>query len=186
MKKSLTGLHLFQSKQISNSRWRGALAALFISAGLSEAALAQNKVWDKTLGGSKPEKFEVMVPTSDGGYLLGGSSVSGISGDKSQPNKGKEDYWIVKTNNNGQKLWDKVYGGSDNDHLTAIVPTSDGGYLLGGYSASGVSGDKTQAAKGGTDYWLIKIDANGKKVWDKVYGGNEADNLTALISTPDG
>ncbi|QMU30549.1 T9SS type A sorting domain-containing protein [Adhaeribacter radiodurans] len=144
------------------------------------------KLWDKTFGGFNREVLTAMIATPDGGYLVGGYSVSGKSADKSNTSRGNKDYWLVKLNAQGVKVWDKTYGGSKSDSLTAIISTPDGGYLLGGASASGVSGDKSQANKGNYDYWLIKIDATGTKIWDKVYGGREADNLITLLATPDG
>ncbi|QMU31030.1 T9SS type A sorting domain-containing protein [Adhaeribacter radiodurans] len=142
--------------------------------------------WNLRHGGTGNDGITAMVKTADGGYLLGGTSDSGTSGDKSQASKGNQDYWIVKTDKQGKKLWDKTIGGSGMDNLTAIIVTADGGYLLGGYSDSGISGDKSQPSRGGVDYWLVKVDGTGKKLWDKVYGGNNSDNLTTLLSTMDG
>ncbi|QMU31044.1 T9SS type A sorting domain-containing protein [Adhaeribacter radiodurans] len=144
------------------------------------------KPWDKTFGGTNLDKLTAMVATEDGGYLLGGSSLSGISGNKTQANRGREDYWLVKTDKQGKKLWDNSYGGKGVDNLTSILATPDGGYLLGGSSASGISGDRSQVNRGGTDYWVVKIDSEGNKLWDKAYGGNMADNLTVLLATADG
>lgn len=68
--------------------------------------------------------------------------------------------------------WQKTIGGNSNDYLTSSTPCTDGGILLGGYSISGISGDKTQVGKGVYDYWIVKLDSIGNKVWDKSYGGN--------------
>ncbi|RDC64876.1 T9SS type A sorting domain-containing protein [Adhaeribacter pallidiroseus] len=144
------------------------------------------KQWDKTLGGSEADFLYAMVPTADGGYLLGGSSSSPQSGDKSQPSQGGSDYWIVKVDNTGKKRWDKTFGGNGNDQMQAIVATPDGGYLLGGTSASGKSEDKSQESKGKEDFWLVKIDGNGQKLWDKTYGSDSTDALISLITTTDG
>jgi hypothetical protein len=83
----------------------------------------------------------------DGGYILGGYSYSGIGGDKTEDHWGKYgngDYWIVKTDVNGNKQWDKRFGGTAPDYLFSIQQTMDGGYILGGYSGSGISGDKNR------------------------------------------
>ncbi|QMU31046.1 T9SS type A sorting domain-containing protein [Adhaeribacter radiodurans] len=141
------------------------------------------KSWDKTFGGTNLDQLTAMVATSDDGYLLGGFSTSGVTGNKSQANKGKKDYWLVKTNKQGQKVWDKAFGSSGSDSLTSIIATPDDGYLLGGSSNSGKSNDKSQASKGNTDYWIVKIDSQGNKLWDKTYGGNKADNLSAILAT---
>src|SRR4051812_4020475 len=75
-----------------------------------------------------------------------------------------------------QKQWDKRFGGSKDESLYGLLQTSDGGYILGGNSRSPVGGDKTQPnwdpANNSDDFWLVKVDANGVKQWDKRYGGN--------------
>ncbi len=154
-----------------------------------------NKVWDKTLGSNGIDRLVALVTTPDGGYLLGGSSDSDdISGDKSEANKGGSDYWVIKIDASGNKVWDKTLGGNKNDYLTALVATPDGGYLLGGNSNSDISGDKSESHRGAPvepsynipDYWIVKIDASGQKIWDKTYGGSGYDNLNALLTTTNG
>ncbi|QMU28784.1 T9SS type A sorting domain-containing protein [Adhaeribacter radiodurans] len=179
--------------------WVQLTLLLFLWLLISFFARAQTKVWDKTIGGDKEDNFTAMVATSDGGYLLGGSSYSGKSGDKSEPERGSNDplsydYWVVKIDVNGNKLWDKTFGGNSSDELHALVATPDGGYLLGGSSYSGKSGDKSENNRGTLqgsfydtpDYWVVKIDANGNKVWDRTFGGKGYDDLTASVSTSDG
>ena len=107
--------------------------------------------WDRRFGGSGTEGFAEVVKTTDGGYLLAGYSSSGLSGNKSQSSRGGTDYWIIKTDAAGNKIWDQRYGGTGNDYLNQVIPTADGGYLLGGSSESGLNGDKTQASRGGRD-----------------------------------
>jgi hypothetical protein len=145
-----------------------------------------NKTWDKAFGGSVRDELYSLEQTSDGGYILGGTSYSGISGDKSQASLGLNDFWVIKIDANGNKLWDKTYGGNDGDLLRSLKQTSDGGYILGGTSSSGISGDKTQASRGSSDYWIVKLDNYGNKVWDKTIGGSSADAITALQQTADG
>ena len=109
-----------------------------------------------------------MVSTSDGGYLLVGYSYSGAGGDKSQNSQGGNDYWAVKIDGNGNKVWDKTFGGTSNDYAQSVVSTSDdGGYLLVGYSCL----ETNHRIRRGDDYWAVKIDGNGNKVWDKTFGG---------------
>ena len=59
------------------------------------------------------------------------------------------------------KQWDFRFGGGGSEELFSVQQTADGGYILGGYSFSGISGDRTQASQGGFDYWLVKTDASG-------------------------
>ncbi|QNF32131.1 T9SS type A sorting domain-containing protein [Adhaeribacter swui] len=143
------------------------------------------KLWDKTYGGTAAEKLTALVATPDGGYLLGGSSNSPVSGNKTQPGKGQADYWLVKINADGNYIWDKSLGGKQDDKLTTILVTP-GGYLLGGSSASEPSGDKSAANKGYADYWVVKINQEGSKIWDRTYGGNNQDDLAALLALPEG
>jgi hypothetical protein len=84
------------------------------------------------------------------------------------------------------KQWDKTFGGSTWDQLRSAEQTSDGGYILGGESSSLLSGDKTQASQGLDDYWVVKVDANGSKQWDKTFGGSSGDALNSLQQTRDG
>jgi len=149
-----------------------------------------NKLWDKTLGGNGEDNLRTMLHTPDGGYLLGGTSGSNKSGDKSEDSKGYVDFWIIKIDAQGNKLWDKTLGGSDEDMLTSMLATSDGGFLLGGTSWSKKGGDKSEDRinfdpKYPGDYWIIKIDAQGNKLWDKTLGGNFTDDLNAMTPTTD-
>ncbi|UOQ71541.1 T9SS type A sorting domain-containing protein [Hymenobacter cellulosilyticus] len=161
------------------------LVASLLLAGTA-AAQVPAKNWDHTFGGSDEERLASLLPTADGGYILAGTSASPASGDKSQPGRGEEDIWVVKVTAAGTKQWDRTLGGSAYDGAARIVPTADGGYLIGGYSSSPVSGDKSQPSQGTTDYWLIKLDAQGTKIWDHTFGGSGNDILTSLQATPDG
>lgn len=144
------------------------------------------KLWDVRFGGTETDVLYGLVQTPDGGYLLAGTTLSPLSGDVSEDSKGGNDYWIVKTDSNGVKQWDKRFGGSNTDFLHAIVQTGDNGFLLAGHSASGISGDKSEASKGSTDYWIIRTDETGNKLWDKTIGGLKDENLFAAEQTSDG
>ncbi len=153
---------------------------------ISSAQAPAVKQWDKTYGGNDDDEPYSLKQTTDGGYILGGYSSSNISGNKTENSKGAYDYWIVKMDGSGNKQWDKTYGGSDEDYLVSLQQTTDGGYILGGYSLSNSSGDKTANSKGNYDYWIVKVDGNGNKQWDKTFGGNDADYLVSLQQTSDG
>ncbi|QHT71289.1 hypothetical protein GXP67_33860 [Rhodocytophaga rosea] len=150
---------------------------------LSKAQIG--KQWDKTFGGTEYEFITSTVATSDGGFLLAGYSKSGASGNKSEAGRGGYDYWVVKIDANGNKTWDKRFGGSGDDILFSAIQTTDG-YLLGGYSNSGAGGDKSQASQGSNDYWVVKISSTGAKQWDKRYGGSGDDYLTSVLQATDG
>jgi len=145
-----------------------------------------NILWQDTIGGTDIDVFNEIASTSDGGCILGGGSISNISGDKTENSKGGGDYWIVKLDASGTIEWDKTIGGSNNDVLRSIIQTNDGGYLLGGRSRSGISGDKTEPAIGGIDYWIVKTDAVGSIEWQNTIGGSEFDDATSLFQANDG
>jgi hypothetical protein len=146
------------------------------------------KIWDKTYGGNNVEEMKVILPTNDGNYLLAGISYSGVGHQKSEPNRGSGDYWIVKIDPNGNKIWDKTFGGTSQDYLTTAIATSDGGFLLGGMSNSPISFEKSQANYDNTDYWIIKVDSLGNKLWDKTFGGiaGSEEYLNSLLETTSG
>jgi hypothetical protein len=129
-----------------------------------------NKVWDKTFGGSYSDGAYAVQQTSDGGYILAGSTQS--------YGAGSSDAWLIKTDADGNKLWDKTFGGINSDGASAVQQTSDGGYILAG-STNSFGADNYDA-------WLIKTDANGNKVWDRTFGGSGMDGAYAVQQTSDG
>jgi hypothetical protein len=119
-----------------------------------------DKQWEKLFGGTSNDSAFIVRQTSDGGYVLGGQSNSGVSGNKTSANLGANDIWIIKVDGSGNKQWEQTLGGSGIDGLAyadVLRQTSDGGYILAGNSRSGVSGNKTTAGFGGTDWWLVKL-----------------------------
>ena len=144
------------------------------------------KQWDKRFGGISLELLGGAVQTSDKGYVLAGASFSGISGDKTQASQGSWDYWIVRIDSLGNKVWDKRYGGTDDDFATSIVINANGGLLIGGYSQSLAGGDKSQFCQGQWDYWVVRIDLAGNLLWERTFGGNYTDWLFDMTATSDG
>jgi len=153
---------------------------------LKDESKPEANFWNMRYGGSGNDNFTDVIKTTDGGYLSGGYTNSTTSGDKTQMSQGKNDYWIVKSDETGQKQWEKSFGGKDDDYLNRVIQTQDGGYLLAGSSFSGKSGDKTEASKGGRDIWVIKVDAQGNKQWDKAYGGSGADEVKKVVQLTTG
>ncbi|MBX7225536.1 MAG: T9SS type A sorting domain-containing protein [Chitinophagales bacterium] len=138
------------------------------------------------LGGASSDLFTTLKQTNDGGFIIGGYSNSNTSGTKNEDSKGNYDYWIIKLDHSLTPVFQKTIGGSNYDDLRVIIPTEDEGYLLGGYSNSNISGDKTEDSRGGYDVWIIKIDKNGEIEWQKTIGGNGDDVLYALNQSSDG
>lgn len=134
--------------------------------------LAKNQA---DIGGTGSDQLKKLCTTKDGGILLAGQSNSNNSKFKSQDSRGSYDYWIVKAfrnkiTGNIKIQWEKTIGGDSTDNLVKAIQTKDGGYLLGGYSISGKSGEKSQDRVGGYDYWLVKLGENGNIQWDKTIG----------------
>ncbi|MBC7777784.1 MAG: hypothetical protein H7246_20285 [Phycisphaerae bacterium] len=107
--------------------------------------------WDITLGGDGYEEFNVLCPMTDCLYM-GGSSPSNIA--FGNPADNSYNFLIFKTDLNGNLLWQTMFGGDQTERLWAFAPISDGALVAGGYSQSGVSGDKTEPSRGGKDVWF--------------------------------
>ncbi|KAA6438411.1 DNRLRE domain-containing protein [Dyadobacter flavalbus] len=144
------------------------------------------KEWDKTIGGNMADSLVYVDQTASGNYILGGTSLSGISGDKTDGDAINHEFWVVQLAPNGSKLWDKTFNGYNYDNMKSMDRTSDGGYIIAGESASPIGGDKTENGFGYLDYWVIKINADGDKQWDKTLGGTGRELLASVKQTPDG
>jgi uncharacterized repeat protein (TIGR01451 family) len=147
---------------------------------------AQEIQWQHTIGGNNRDQLFSIQQTADGGYIFGGNSMSDSSFDKTENSRGGRDYWIVKTDSMGNILWQKTLGGSGSDYLHYVHQTSDGGYILGGESDSGISGEKTAVSHGVYDLWILKLDSLRNIEWQKSIGGNALDYFGSMESTMDG
>lgn len=143
-----------------------------------------NIIWQKNVGGDLEDYFSELILTNDGGFLIGAESNSGIGFEKTAPLIGETDNWLIKFDAVGNIEWDKTIGGDDIDNIGGITQTVDGNYVVGAYSLSGISGDKTEANHG-TDYWVYKIDTAGNMIWQNTIGGLYSDFLYAISATDD-
>ncbi|MBL0181350.1 MAG: hypothetical protein IPP96_03255 [Chitinophagaceae bacterium] len=84
-----------------------------------------------------------------------------LNGDVSYTNHGLEDYWIVKIDGTGNILWNKLYGGNKEDDAYCIRQTTDGLFIVAGYSNSSTNGDVSAGSHGSSDYWILRLDASG-------------------------
>lgn len=126
-------------------------------------------LWTKTYGGINSDEAWSVCETSDGGYILGGFTYSSGAGEN--------DFWLVKTDSAGDTLWTGTYGGSSYDRAYIVQQTSDGGYILAGYTWSFGAGD--------ADGYLVKTDSLGDTLWTKVYGGTARDWFISAFETAD-
>ncbi len=145
--------------------------------------------WQKTIGGNNTDGLYKIINDSDGGFILGCSSSSNISGEKTEDSRGLNDYWLIKIDSQGNIIWQKTIGGERIDVLRSITETSDGGLLIGGYSDSIISGEKTENPRGilfEFDYWVLKLDSNNNVEWQRTIGGDLSDRLYTVKTTTDG
>lgn len=148
--------------------------------------IENNIEWQRTIGGDFNDRLFTVRATADEGYILGGDSNSNISAEKSENARGNYDLWVVKLNNQGDIEWQRTLGGSDLEVYADLIETMDGGYLVGSYSNSDISGDKTENSKGSFDYWLVKLNSQGEIQWQKTIGGSDGDYLYSMKQKPDG
>ena len=142
-----------------------------------------NVVWNKTYGGTGGESAHKIITTADGGYLIAANS-SSKDGDV-KTNQGDQDLWVVKLDANGNLVWGKTFGGANEEDPYGIAACSDGGYVVCGSTKSNNTGDVT-ANHGHEEYFIVKMDANGNKIWSKTYGGFWDDIPTSVIGDTDG
>ena len=170
---------------VKASKYAALLFFFFFQFSSSFGQEAPDIIWDKTYGGSKNDSLTSIQQTTDGGYVVAGITWSNDGDVSDGYDRGLTDFWVVKLDGSGNKVWDKTYGGSDYDYVESIQQTSDGGYIVAGYTYSN-DGDVSDGNNGGSDYWIVKLDGSGNKVWDKTYGGSSYDYAESIQQTSDG
>ncbi|KXK57064.1 MAG: PKD repeat protein, partial [Chlorobi bacterium OLB7] len=165
---------------------RGSIAGLLGVCLLWQPSNAQSIAptieWQRSFGGTKDDAATSISQTSDGGYIIAGVS-SSIDGDVSD-HHGGYDYWIVKLTSGGELAWQKSLGGKMTDYAASISQTSDGGYIVAGWSAS-TDGNVT-GNHGDDDYWIVKLTSAGVIEWEKSLGGSGRETATSITQTGDG
>lgn len=131
-----------------------------------------NIIWQKTFGGSSGDNASKIIETQDGNYAIIGSTQSFNAQDF--------DFYLLKIDGSGNKLWDKLYGGSNGDEGYSIAELQDGSLILCGFAVGFGSGNT------GRDMFIIKTDANGNEQWHKAFGGIYQDRATQVVITSDG
>ncbi|RYE20777.1 MAG: T9SS C-terminal target domain-containing protein [Sphingobacteriales bacterium] len=134
--------------------------------------------WYKLMGGSNSDYLLCIQQTTDGGYIACGYTTSSNSGTLTGiTGAGANEGWIVKMDNAGNVIWQKLLGGTSSETLYAIIQTPDGGYLVAGNSMSSNTGTLLGVYNNGAyDIWIIKLDAGGILQWQKLLGGSANDN----------
>ena len=140
-------------------------------------------LWQKCLGGTVYGAIAYSIQqTSDGGFIVAGETRS-YNGDVSG-NHGGIDYWVVKLDSLGDIEWQKCLGGTNNDYARSIQQTSDGGFIVAGYTSSN-DGD-VSGFHGYSDYWVVKLNSSGDIEWQKCLGGTNDDWARSIKQTSDG
>jgi len=129
-----------------------------------------NTLWTKTYGGSGSELGFSVQQTTDGGFIIAGYTDS--------YGAGNGDVYLIRTDENGNTLWTKTYGGSDYDEGYSVRQTTDGGFIIAGYTDS--------YGAGNDDVYLIRTDENGNTLWTRTYGGSDYDEGYSVQQTTDG
>jgi hypothetical protein len=127
-------------------------------------------LWTRTYGGDAKDRGMSVQQTTDGGYVIAARTESF--------SVGEWDYWLIKTDANGDTMWTRTYGGIAKDGVECVRQTADGGYILAGNTAS--------FGAGNSDAWIIKINASGETMWTKTYGGQYDDSADFVQQTDDG
>jgi N-acetylneuraminic acid mutarotase len=122
-----------------------------------------------------------VVETDDAGYAL--LTVADFS-IQAVPAVENVDFWLIKTDSDGDMQWSETLGGAHNDIPSAFVETSDGGYLLGGSTLRNSTADSVTYLQ--QDAWLVKADSEGNMLWNKTYGGEGADIVTSVLESQHG
>lgn len=134
-----------------------------------------NLIWEKSFGGSEIDEARAITKTNDGNFIVVGDT---RSSDKNiAENKGAADVWVVKFSTEGNLIWQKTFGGTSFDVARAIYKTQDNGFLIAGSSRSL---DTNFTNNGQNDALVLKIDKNGKLLWQKTIGGSQIDFLYGI------
>jgi len=145
--------------------------ALFISVVyFLNAQTSPDTIWTKTFGGYNDDAAFSVNQSANGGYTIAGYTYS--------YGAGASDFWLVKIDENGNESWNQTYGGNYDEVAHSVQQTTDGGYILTGFTYSYGSGEQ--------DFYLVKTDENGNEEWNQTFGGIDYDIAYSVQQTSDG
>jgi hypothetical protein len=145
------------------------VAALLLMSTLSLSAQGPDTIWTRAYGGSHDDCCYSVIESSTGGYVLAGWTYSFGAGQK--------DVYLLKVDVNGDTMWTRTFGGSENEEGRDVKETYDGGFIVAGWTES--------FGSGGSDVYLVKTDANGNEQWTASYGLLYDEYASAVQQTPD-
>ena len=128
-------------------------------------------IWSKTYGGNDDDYGMDIQKTNDEGFIITGFTQSF--------GNGVNDIYLIKADSDGDTLWTKTYGGASSDLGFSVKQLSNGGYIIGGYAFP----ETLQVLY---DFYLLKVDENGNKLWERTYGGEFSDFGFEVVETFDG
>ena len=143
-------------------------------------------IWDAAYGGDDTDELRRVLPVRSGGFLLVGSSLSPTGGTRTAATLGGADAWVTFVDDQGKPLWDRAFGGESVDQFTHGIESAKGGFLLVGASASEPGAGKSAPLYGESDGWVVRLDAQGNRLWDRSFGGTFTDELHVILAAPDG
>ena len=140
--------------------------------------------WVESFGGSGIDQATGVISTDDGAFMVVGSTYSNDGHFTGLKSTTDADYFLMRVRPDGGVDWTKVYGGDDDELATGITKTSDGGYVLVGYSRS--NNCFTGSNGGFHDYYILKVDAQGNEIWCQNFGYSGSDQAQNIIETREG
>jgi hypothetical protein len=129
-----------------------------------------NMEWDNNFGGTNWDEIYSIIQTKDGNFITTGCVWS--------KGAGRGDVRVAKLDKRGDLIWDKTFGGSENDEAYSVIQTDDEGYAIAGFTVLEDTGDR--------DFWVIKLDKEGNKVWDRTFGGTSEEWANSIIQNKNG
>jgi hypothetical protein len=136
------------------------------------SAASESVPWLTTFGGEKDDLVFSAAIMPDGTYVVGAFTES--------KGAGKSDFWLIRFDHEGRVIWDKTFGGRNDDGPVkkAFVPLPDGGFAMVGTTYS--------KGAGASDAWVLRLDPQGNVLWDRTFGGRGEDAGFAIAAMPDG
>ena len=131
---------------------------------------AGNVVWERTFGGTEKDAPLSVVRLSEGGFAVAGEAQSKGAGGR--------DFWVLRLDGAGNTVWERTFGGAEDDVARPVVALADGGLAVAGYTKSKGAGE--------SDAWVLRLDGAANVVWERTFGGAGDDQARSAVALADG